>query len=149
MSVGVVDYPTLFARKGPGSGDEITLINKTSPIDRPETVRFATKRISDIYKGTGISISMQAPIKTGTQVLVSVKGISETTNSETGARYLAPYSAHEVFVFPDDPAFAAALRLEVQSRLQALSLKVSGAAVDAISSRLMEMAMGAILPAGL
>lgn len=76
-----INYDADF-RKLKETSDELWLTNITSPIDRPEKIRIARKEVGDVYLGTDISTSVQAPSKKGVNLHIQLQQIAEITDSE-------------------------------------------------------------------
>lgn len=61
------------------SASELWLTNVTSPIDRPERVRYAMKEIKNVYQGTDVSISAQAASRKGVNLHIQLQQNFATT----------------------------------------------------------------------
>lgn len=148
LTVPVLDFSTIFARSGKGEVGEVVLLNKTSPISRPEMARIASKKIGDVYKGTGIMPSVQNPIKTGSQTLVGIQGAFEILDSATGAIDYSPYKVHTVITFQDRAEITNAMKTDVICRLTGLLARSTGAGATDVVLDVNTIAMGGIIPAG-
>jgi len=81
---------------------ELIITNITSPLDRPEAIRFGVTDVKNVYNGLDISVAVQSPSKKGTQVLVQVtEVISVTDSSDAMYRIDLPVSAHLVIKVPN------------------------------------------------
>lgn len=90
------DFRTVVNKPG-----EAILTNITSPADRPEKFRIALSTVNNVYQGSGISPSVQAPSVRGSNLLVQLTEIVTITDSvDTGYRVDAPLSLHLVFKVP-------------------------------------------------
>lgn len=80
---------------------EVVITNLTTPLDRPETFRFATSDIRDIYTSTDIDPSVYAPSKRGVSLLAQItETISVTDDTDADYRVDLPLSAHLVIKVP-------------------------------------------------
>jgi hypothetical protein len=61
------------------TSDELWLTNVTSPIDRPERVRYAMKEVKNVYQGTDVSLSAQAASRKGVNLHVQLQQNFATT----------------------------------------------------------------------
>lgn len=148
LTVPVFDFSTIFARSGKGEAGEVILLNKTSPISRPELARIASKKIADVYKGTGLAPSIQNPIKTGSQTLVGIQGAFEILDTETGVVDVSPYKVHTVITFQDRPEITNAMKTDVIMRHNGLLARSTGAAATDVTFDVNTIAMGGIIPSG-
>lgn len=64
------------------TNDELWLTNITSPIDRPERVRYARKEVKNVYLGTDISPSAQAASRKGVNLHVQLQQNFATTEAD-------------------------------------------------------------------
>lgn len=89
--------------KAKKSGDtELIITNVTSPLDRPESIRFGVTDIKNVYNGLDISVAVQAPSKKGTQILTQVTEVISVTDSvDAMYRIDLPVSAHLVIKVPN------------------------------------------------
>lgn len=83
---------------------EVILTNLNSPVAYPENFRFATSKVANIYKGTGIAATSHSQVSTGTNVLCQLTE-TWTVQDDTDPNYCValPVSAHIVLKVPDDP----------------------------------------------
>lgn len=69
--------------------------NITSPIDQAETVKVSTKKVNNVYSGSGVMPSYMAVTKEGVQSLIQVRDIysiqSDGTTSSTGESCCSPW----------------------------------------------------------
>lgn len=80
---------------------ELTLVNLTTPISKPESFKFAYSVVPDIYKGTGIAESARSVNTSGVSVLVQLNEIGTITDSEDpDYEVLAPVQYHMVIRVP-------------------------------------------------
>lgn len=81
--------------------DEVRIVNTTSPIDRPETIRFAYSEIKDVYNNTSIDSSVYAASRKGVQILAQINEVFSLTDSvDASYRVDLPVSAHIVIRVP-------------------------------------------------
>lgn len=86
---------------------QVILINKTSPIDRPMTVKYQSREVPDIYKGTNINPVVMSPNRTGRNVATVVSVILKSV-AENGEEVYLPIKAtlsltipNNAVIFPD------------------------------------------------
>lgn len=97
---GLLNYGADF-REVTDSNGELILTNLTCPIDRPENIRMAYSLVQDIYKGTGIDVKVQNPLKRGVSLLAQVTEVATVTDSaDPSFRMDLPISAHIVLKVP-------------------------------------------------
>lgn len=96
----VLNFANDFRVKSEKPG-EVVLVNLTTPLDRPEQIRFATSDIKDIYSSTNIDPSVFAPSKRGVSLLAQITDtISVTDSTDADFRIDLPVSAHLVIKVP-------------------------------------------------
>lgn len=142
VSIPDLDFASDFAAKSTKDG-LVILTNITSPLDRPENLRFAYSEIANVYEGTKVDPSYLGTSKRGVSVLCQVTDIFSLTDSEdTAYRVDLPVSAHIVLRIPAceyiTPDMAKALVLRAVSGLFA-----TGAVT---SSRIASLLRGSLEP---
>lgn len=95
---------------------EVVISNTTSPLDQPETIRFALTSVQDIYSGTGIEPSYRAVTKRGESLLVQVNDILRVTDENGQIVYDLPISCHLVLKVPLNEYVTADVALSVAKR---------------------------------
>lgn len=123
---------------------EIKLTNLTSPLDRPESVRIAYSVIPDVYKGSGISSSVQPPSTKGVSILCQVTNVYRDTTVTTAPIDL-PVSLHLVIRVPAHSSINAGLVLGHLGRLVSGLFDTGSTA----ASRLESLLRGSLQPSGL
>ena len=72
-----------------------TYTNISSPIDQAETVKVSTKKVNNVYSGSGVMPSYMAVTKEGVQSLIQVKDIysvqSDGTTSSASESCCTPW----------------------------------------------------------
>lgn len=143
VPLSILNYPADYRVKM-DEPDEMRLVNVTSPLDRPETIRIARNDVSDIYRGTSIERSVQSVQKSGVSVLCQLTDIykySDTSVADAQEEYL-PISGHIVLKFPKHEAMTASVLLDFVKRLLA-TLYPTGSTSD---SRLSAIIRGSLKP---
>lgn len=79
VSVPVLDYKDFSPRKVEAT--EVELTNMTSPVDQPETLRFAITPINNVYQNTGVDPAYYGASRKGFSVLVQLNDILRVTDS--------------------------------------------------------------------
>lgn len=67
---------------------QVILINKTSPIDRTMTVKYQSREVPDVYKGTNINPVVMSPNRTGRNVATVVSVILKSVAEDGDVEYL-------------------------------------------------------------
>lgn len=128
---------------------EVILTNTTSPLDQPETIRFAYQSIADIYKNTGIDPSFVATTKRGISLLAQVNDTyrveSEGTTGCCGVTYDLPISAHVVLRVPVNQQVTSDIVLDVLLRAVATLFNTG----ETSSARVNALLRGALMPTGM
>lgn len=97
---GAVNFGADFVVKEV-SANEVIITNLTSPIDAPESFRFALSEIKDVYKNTGIDPTMYSPSRRGVNLLVQLTGtFTESDSVDTSYKVMRPIEAHLVLKAP-------------------------------------------------
>jgi len=140
ISVPVLNNADFAPRKV--EANEVELTNMTSPVDQPETVRFAISNVGNIYANTGIDPAYYGASKKGFSVLVQLNDTMRVTDTEKPEFVQDfPISAHIVIkgasssYLSSDNVYAVAKRL--------VSCLTPGS--DS-SARLNELIRGALMP---
>lgn len=129
---------------------EVVLTNTTSPLDQPETLRFAIQNISNIYSGTGIDPAMASVTKRGVSLVVQLNDILRITPDADAADCCCtavtdlPISTHIVIRTPLNSNISADTILSVVERNIAALFDGKVA-----SDRLNAMLRGALKPSSM
>lgn len=76
---GLINFGKDFSVQKNGTTD-VTLVNLTTPVDRPEKFRFAISDVANIYTNTGIDPSVWGTSKQGQSVLIQLTEILSVTD---------------------------------------------------------------------
>lgn len=113
----ILNFKEDFRVKG-NQPNEAVLVNITSPVDRPESIRIASSNITNVYTGTSIEPSLCAPTKRGISVLAQVTDIiSVTDDTDPDYRIDLPVSYHVVIKIPANENLTSTLIQEGLGRL--------------------------------
>lgn len=142
---GLVNFGADFRIKN-DTGSELLVTNITSPVDRPEALRWAYTDVQDIYKGTNVDPSVYAPSKRGLSLLAQVSETWSVTDSvDATFRVDLPVSAHIVLKIPASEFITAQMIQTLVGRL------VSGIydTGDLTTTRLNALMRGSLYPSDL
>lgn len=144
VSVPNLTYASDFSVRDEKS-TEIIITNTTSPLDQPETIRFAWQTVGNVYNNTDIATENQAITRRGLQLLTQVNDIIRVTpDSESGhcdCAYDLPISAHLVLRVPLNNNVTADTVMQVALRCVATLFDGSNS-----TSRLNSMLRGSLKP---
>lgn len=133
-----VDYKTKV-----DTPDEVVLTNVTSPLDRPETIRFGYTEVKDVYKNTSIDASVYAPTKRGVQLLAQINDVYSVTDSvDAEYRVDLPVQAHMVIKVPASEVITADVVKELVLRSVASFFNTA----DVTSEKIAAMIRGSLRP---
>lgn len=124
--------------------NEAIITNITSPIDRPETFRFAVSTIADVYKSTGIEPAYRSANTKGLSLVVQLSDVLnyyDETIDDAKECYI-PMQGHIVLKVPANEAITADMVKSFVSRLLA-GLYSTG---STNSDRLKSMLRGSLIP---
>lgn len=124
--------------------NEAIITNMTSPIDRPETFRYALSTVADVYKGTGIDVAYRSPSSKGLSLVCQLSDIYDLydeTVDDPKEQYI-PLQGHIVLKMPCNEAISSATIKTFLGRLVA-GLFSTGVVNDA---RLAALFRGSLLP---
>lgn len=110
------------------SPEEKVYTNVTAPVDQPETIRLAQRKVANVYAGTDIDPSAFLPTRLGTSTLVEVRETwAETSSTDETYRKLIPVRCGISFTLPAYGNLTAA-------QAQALALRTVAALFERASS---------------
>jgi hypothetical protein len=124
--------------------EESVASNTTSPIGKPETLRFGLTPIANIYKSTPIEKSVQSPTTRGYSLLVQVNDVLSVVDADVDVSYDLPISAHVVFKFPADSVVTPAHLRTVFNRLQQALYDPADLALNTADKKLAALMRGAL-----
>ena len=82
---------------------QAVIVNMTSPVDCPETFKFAVSPVKDIYKGSSVDPSLFDASRRGVSILCALNDVVTITDSSDATyRVDKPLSAHIVIKVPYD-----------------------------------------------
>lgn len=128
--IAILNYGSDYRVKSDDPG-ECVITNITSPIDRPETFRFGTRIIADVYRNQGVDSAYYAPSRKGIAIVVNLSDIlkySDSADSTFKDQYI-PISGHIVLNVPAHEAVTASIVSSFVGRLVA-GLYGSGSLTD-------------------
>lgn len=139
---GMLNFGADFRVKTQASSEAV-LTNTTSPLDRPEKVRFARTEVKDIYANTDIDPSVYAPSRKGLSIVAQVTEVlSVTDTNDAEYRVDLPVSAHLVLRTPANEHITPEIVFDVIGRLVS-TLYDTGSSE---ASRLNALLRGSLLP---
>lgn len=122
---------------------EVIVTNVTSPLDRPETIRFGYTEIADVYKNTSIDSKVYGATKRGVQLLAQVNDVYSVTDSvDADYRVDLPVQAHLVIKVPADENITA----DVVNALIARAISTFYATATVTSEKIAAMIRGSLRP---
>lgn len=146
LQIPDLDYKADFAVKE-NTADKVVLVNRTTPVNQPEYIRFGYQNIANIYSGTGIDPSVMATTKRGLSVVGQVDDtISVSCPSDScGRQIMLPISAHWVLKFPISQFVTADMALIALLRAFSTAFDTG----STTRQRLEAIIRGALMPTGL
>lgn len=148
VAIPELSYAKDFSVKS-DTADECVITNATSPLDQPETIRFALQKIGNIYNGSQVNPAAMSVSKQGVSLVVQLNDVLRVTPDTTdtcccGAGYMDfPISTHVVIKAPLVQYVDADTVLSVVKRNIAA---LFGEGTDVTSARLNSMLRGALKP---
>jgi hypothetical protein len=140
-----LNFSVDFAKKETSDGSAV-VTNLTSPTDRPETLKWASSRVANVYTGTGIEPSLRSQNKSGVSVVAQLRTVVTATESSTSERIDYPLSAHLVVKVPNADVITGDVVNTLLLRLLGMLYEESGASP---TTRLNALIRGALLPKAL
>lgn len=124
--------------------NEAVITNITSPIDRPETFRFAVSTVADVYRGTGIEPAYRSPSTKGLSLVVQLADILNYYDEsiDDAKECYIPMQGHIVLKVPANEAITEQVVDKFVSRLIA-GLYSTGTVNPA---RIKSMLRGSLIP---
>lgn len=145
LPISVLNNGADWGKKSGGS-EELILVNNTSPIDCPETIRLAITDVPNIYKGFAIDPNLFMDQKRGVSLLSQLTQVYTVTDVDVpGWQRVLPIKAHIVLQIPVDQSITADMVKAVVGRLAA-TLFDTGVVT---SGRLGRMLRGSLQPSDL
>lgn len=91
---------------------EAILINRTSPFDQQESIRFSQREVKDVYAGSDIDPAARATTKSGKSTYIELKGVwSETDTVDATYQRLLPYKVGITLNVPTNSSVTADMAL--------------------------------------
>lgn len=116
---------------------EVVLINVVSPVDQPETVRFAQRKVNNVYAGTDIDPSAYLPSRQGTATVVQVRDVlAETSSTDENHRLLAPISCGITLTAPSYVGITPDIAANLLKRAFACFFEEADATTDGVDALL-------------
>lgn len=99
ITVPVINFNEDYRVKA-SSAKEATIVNISSPLDQPESIRFAVSEVADVYAGAGLSSEQIIGSKAGTRLLAQLNMTAKVTDESGMIVSYLPLSAHLVIKVP-------------------------------------------------
>lgn len=147
LSVPDLSYATDYAVKE-STPNKVVLVNRTTPFNQPEYIRYGYQSINDIYSGTGIEPTAMATSKRGVSVVGQLDStLSVTCATESGCpkQILLPISAHWVLKTPISQYITGDILLAELLRSYSTAFGTGSTS----STMLEAIVRGALLPTGM
>lgn len=142
ISVPDLDYAVDFT-KVLDTAEEAKIANVTGPdLVSHENIRFARSEVGNIYAGSNSDSAMVLPMKKGVQVMCEIGNTYRAANSVSGNEYDLPCKGRIVLRFPASTCVTKTLVNDLLVRTVASAFGTGAVTAD----RIMDMAMGALLP---
>lgn len=124
--------------------NSLIITNLTSPIGYPETVKFSTETIPDMYAGTTVEKALYAPSRKGRGVLVSLHDVfKETSSTDETYEKALPFKTSIAFQFLQNSSVTTAMVLGEIARLLSFLYDTTSATMN---SRLEALIRGSLKP---
>lgn len=146
LEIPTLSYAKDFSVKSDTS-NEVVLTNVTSPLDQPETIRFAIQNIGNVYTGTSVAVENRSVSQRGVQLLIQLNDILRVEAADEGNNpccetgFDLPISSHIVIKVPLNQYVNADIVLAVVQRNIAALFEENNT-----SARLNSMLRGALKP---
>lgn len=128
-------------------GNVFIMTNVTSPIGYPETVKFSSETINDLYSGTTVDKALYAASRKGRGVMVSLHDVYKAVSDEDDSFELAlPFQTSLAFKFLQNSLVTEQMIVEGISRLIAFLFETDQATMD---SRIRALIRGSLKPSDL
>lgn len=142
VEIPVISYGTDYAVTK-NEQSNVYISNLTSPTDLPETLRFGSQNVQNIYNNTGIDPSFYATSKRGLSIVSELFEVASVTDSvDPSFRIDYPIQTHVVLKVPVSQYITAENVLTVV--LRNIAMLFSQSKID--SSRISELMHGAMAP---
>lgn len=97
VSVPKLAYSADYALQNETAGS-CQLVNTTTPVNQPETARFAIQDVNNVYAGTDLDPALFSAVKKGKSLLVSMRDTAKLTEGDNEIMY--PVTCHMVIKYP-------------------------------------------------
>lgn len=142
ISVPDLDYLVDYTKVS-DEATEASIANTTGPdLLSHESIRFARSEVANVYAGSVSDSALMLPQKKGVQVMAELRNTYRAANSVSGNEYDLPCVARVVLRFP---AFTCVTKDLVKDLLMR-TIAASFGTGSTTESRIMDMAMGSLLP---
>jgi hypothetical protein len=136
--------PGVDFRLAEQKGNTVIITNTTSPIGYPETVKFSSETINDLYSGTTVDKALYAASRKGRGVMVSLHDVYKVVSDSDDSFELAlPFQASLAFKFLQNSLVTETMIVEVISRLVAFLYEKDSATMN---SRIQALIRGSLKP---
>jgi hypothetical protein len=119
FAMGKLNFTDNFVTKVNTPGNCV-VTNVSSPMDRPENIRYGYQEVQDVYKGSGIDPAYYGNSRKGVSVVAQLTEVQRVVDSED-ASYIVdlPLSMHLVIKVPAHSLITPAVVYTMLGRLMA------------------------------
>lgn len=142
-----LDFGKDFAKASDDS-TEASIKNVTAEgVTSPESIRFGSTPVKNIYAGTSVELASQLPSKAGVQALIEISETYRAVNSVSGQEIDIPCKARLVLRVPTSQPVKSAIVSDLIQRVFGACYSPGEHAYDDLD-RLNDVLKGALLPEG-
>lgn len=124
--------------------NEAILANATSvEVISPESVRFCSTKVNNVYNKRNIDVNAQAPVKSGVQVMSELKFNLRAVNSVSGQEIDLPFTGRIVLMVP---SYQAVNSTAIEYALKRTISAAFNDSSDVSAARILELARGSLIP---
>lgn len=100
LSLSPINFPLDWA-VDEESGTSCTVSRITADLDKPETIKFATSKLNNIYSNSDIATAERCPVTSGTRISASLHNTWIETDADTNVSYKAPVAVSIAVTVPN------------------------------------------------
>lgn len=147
QNLPTLSFPADYA-KGNEEATEASVKNVTGAgIVSPESIRYGSTPVKDVYAGTSVDAASKLPSKAGVQAMVEVSETYRAVNTVSGGEYDIPCKVRLVVRVPSSQPIKSEIVADLIKRVIGACFNSSASTADSFD-RINDLLKGALLPEG-
>lgn len=147
QNLPIISYAHDYAKGSEEATDASVKNVSAEGVTSPESIRFGSTPVKDIYAGTSVDNASRLPSKAGVQAMVEISETYRAVNTVSGGEYDIPCKVRLVVRVPSSQPVKTAIVTDLVKRILGTCYNAAGDDASEFT-RITDLLKGALLPEG-